>query len=204
MQDIYKVYLDTNIIILGPNSNENHTLVEISKMGKIKLFVSEKVTMERRERSFRQGEIIDKMIGKEKALGEEKFLKVFNEAIKEKERLKKLEKDEIKFWMQVRPENVKSTFRGLTWLGLLGADFIELFDTKNERTLLGELLTTYNIAEADAFHIMEAHSAEMDFFLTWDGNLIKKAKRISWLKPKILTPKVFIKNYILQNNRLTS
>ena len=198
MHDIHKVYLDTNIIILGSNSSENHTLVEMSKKGKIKLFVSEKVEMERRARSFRQGDIIDKIIDKEKTLGEEIFLKVFNEAIKEKERLKKLEKDEIKFWMQVKPENVKSTFRGLTWFGLLGADFIELLDIKNERPLLGELLTTHNIKEADVFHIMEAHSAEMDFFLTWDGKLINKAKSISWLKPKIMTPKAFMKNYVLQ------
>jgi len=58
----------------------------MSKKGKIKLFVSEKVEMERRARSFRQGDIIDKIIDKEKTLGEEIFLKVFNEAIKEKER----------------------------------------------------------------------------------------------------------------------
>ncbi|MFW6172225.1 MAG: hypothetical protein ACOC5T_00570 [Elusimicrobiota bacterium] len=192
MQDIHKVYLDTNVIILGPESNENHKLVEMSKMGIIKLFVSEKVTMERRARSFKQSEIIDKIIRQEKILGEEKFFKLFNEAIKEREKLKKLEKDEVKFWMQVRPENVKSTFRGLTWLGLLGADFIKLFDTKSERVLLAELLTTHNIKDADAFHIMEAHSAEMDYFLTWDDKLIKKTKRISWLKPKVLTPKIFI------------
>jgi len=67
MQDILKVYLDTNIIILGPNSNENHTLVEMSKMGKFKLFVSKKVTMERRTRSFRQGQVIHKIISMEKA-----------------------------------------------------------------------------------------------------------------------------------------
>jgi len=192
MQDIHKVYLDTNVIILGQESNENHTLVEMSKMGIIKLFVSEKVTMERRARSFKQSEIIDKIIRQEKILGEEKFFKLFNEAIKEREKLKKLEKYEVKFWMQGRPENVKSTFRGLTWLGLLGADFIELFDKKSERVLLGELLTTQKIKDADAFHVMEAHSAEMDYFLTWDDKLIKKTKRISWIKPKILTPKIFI------------
>ena len=192
MQNILKIYLDTNITISGPNSSENHTLVEMSKNGKIKIFVSEKVTMERRARSFKQGEIIRKIIDMKGALIEEKYFKLLNEAIEKEKILKKLEKDETKFWMQVRPEYVKSTFRSLVWLGSSWEDFIELLDIKNERTLLGELLTTYNIREADAIHIMEAHSAEMDFFLTKDRKLIKKAERISWLKPKFMIPKIFI------------
>jgi predicted nucleic acid-binding protein len=197
MQNVITVYLDTNIIIRGSASKENQGLIELSKKGKIKLLVSLKVTMERRERSSRQQDRIEKLLRQEKALGKEIFQKLFIEASNEKERLKNIEKEEVKFWMQVRPENVKSTFTGLTSVGLLGPKFIELLDIKNERTLLGELLDCHKISNPDAFHLMEAHSAEMDYFLTWDRKLINKSRQVAWLKPKVMTPSDFMKNILL-------
>jgi predicted nucleic acid-binding protein len=193
MQNVITVYLDTNIIIRGSASKENQGLIELSKKGKIKLLVSLKVTMERRERSSRQQDRIEKLLRQ----GKEIFQKLFIEASNEKERLKNIEKEEVKFWMQVRPENVKSTFTGLTSVGLLGPKFIELLDIKNERTLLGELLDCHKISNPDAFHLMEAHSAEMDYFLTWDRKLINKSRQVAWLKPKVMTPSDFMKNILL-------
>jgi predicted nucleic acid-binding protein len=186
MQIIINVYLDTNIIIKGSASKENHVLIELFKKGKIKLFVSQKVTMERRERSSRQQDRIDQLLRNEKSLGADIFSKLFKEAVNERERFKNLEKAELIFWMQVRPENAKSTFAGLILFGQVGPDLIELLDIKNERKLLGELLDLHKISDADAFHLMEAHSAEMDYFLTWDKKLIIKASQVTWLKPKVM------------------
>lgn len=61
-------------------------------------------------------------------------------------------------------------------------------DIKGEINLLEELLSKYNIDNLDAIHLMTAHSAEIDFFLTWDKKLIKRAKKAEWLKPKVVTP----------------
>jgi len=43
---------------------------------------------------------------------------------------------------------------------------------------------------------MQAHSANMDFLLTWDEKqLVNRAKRVPWLKPEVITPKDFIKKF---------
>ena len=40
---------------------------------------------------------------------------------------------------------------------------------------------------------MEAHSADMDYFLTWDKELLRKANKVAWLKMKTLNPSEFIR-----------
>jgi len=194
-----KVYLDTNIIILGNKLSENEALIKLSKSGAIKLFISQKVTMERKAKLQKQSDRLWKLFYQENNLEKDKYFKLINNAIKKREEYEKVEKDELKFWKQVKPERATSTFAGLTLLGLLGPDIIELFDVKNERILLGELLENYNIKHDDAFHLMEAHSAEMDYFLTNDTRLIRKSKRVPWLKLKVQTTSEFIKNFQLKN-----
>ena len=49
-----KVYLDTNIIILGNRIQENEALIKMTKTGTIKLFVSQKVTMETKAKVRKQ------------------------------------------------------------------------------------------------------------------------------------------------------
>jgi len=195
MSNQAKVYLDTNIVILGKKLPENKVIVELAKSNQIKLFVSQKVTMERRSKSYKQRKAIEKIFKNKHNLPKDKYFKLVNDAIKKKERYEKMEKEESKFWWEVKPENTKSTFEGLTMLGLLGPYFIELFDYKNERALLGELLDNYNIKHDDAFHLMEAHSGGMDYFLTNDTRLIKKSKKVPWLKLKVLTPNKFIEAF---------
>lgn len=187
-----KVYLDTMITIKGPEYPEHHRLIQLSKEGFVKLFVSQKTTLERRARSTKQREKINGILKKEDSLSREKFMEIYSEALDQEKKLRDIEKKEVKFWMPAKPETAKSTFTALTWIGLFGSDLITIYDIKKEIPLFNELLTFYNISEPDAFHLMEAHSDNMDYFLTWDDKLIKKSSRVKWLKPKVLTPKEFL------------
>ena len=183
--DIPKIYLDTMITIKGPEYPEHHKLIQLSKEGLAKFFVSQKTTLERRARSTKQREKIDEILRKEDSVSKEEFTKIYSKAIDQEKKLRDIEKKEVKFWMQAKPETAISTFTALTSLGLNGY----VYDIKNEIPLFRDLLTVHNISESDGFHLMEAHSANMDYFLTWDVNLIKKSSRVKWLKPKVLTPK---------------
>lgn len=187
--DIPKIYLDTMITIKGPDYPEHHKLIQLSKEGLAKFFVSQKTTLERRARSTKQREKIDEILREKDSVSKEEFMKTYSKAINQEKKLRDIEKKEVKFWMPARPETAKSTFTSLTWIGLFGSDLITIYDIEKEIPLFNELLTFYNISEPDAFHLMEAHSANMDYFLTWDVNLIKKSSRVKWLKPKVLTPK---------------
>lgn len=35
----------------------------------------------------------------------------------------------------------------------------------------------------------------MDHFLTWDGNLIKRARKVDWLKAVVETPTEFVQRF---------
>jgi len=156
--------------------------------------------MERHEKSRKQQENVAVILGQENQLGRDKFYELYWSALKKRDELKKLEEKEIEFWRQVRPETMRSTFRGIILLGIQGVDYAKLFDVKNECGLLEDLLTNHNMAKADAFHVMEAHSATVDYLLTRDRKLISKANRVAWLKPKLMTPLEFVKIYETEQN----
>ncbi len=187
-----QVCLDSNVFILGERSPENIKLIDLTEKGIVKLFISEKVSMERQTRSHRLQDDIGQLIREEKKYSQEDFIRVYKAARDRKEKQKKSEEEELNFWRRVKPERTHSTFNGLIWMGFLGEAYINQIDIKKERLLYGQLLDKFHISSPDAFQLMEAHSAGMDYFLTWDKRLISKAKNIIWLKPKVMDPKIFV------------
>lgn len=180
--NIPKVYLDTMIIILGSKSKENRKLIQLSKKGLLKLFISYKVKLEVRARSFEKREEAD----------EDVYNKLYIERIQEMEKFRELERNEWRFWSQAKLERAISTFSGLIDLMGLGEYFVRGLDVKNELKLYDDLIINYGIKIHDSFHAMLAHSANMDYLLTWDNDFIKKANKVLWLKPEVLTPKDFL------------
>jgi hypothetical protein len=77
-------------------------------------------------------------------------------------------------------------------IGILGDEAAKAFDRKNELARGAELIDKYGISQMDAMAVMQAHSLDLDFFLTWDDSLIKKAAKVNWLKPKVITPSDFL------------
>ena len=69
------------------------------------------------------------------------------------------------------------------------------FDVRDELALLTELLETHNVQQTDAMHVMSAHSAEMDFFLTWDRKLVTRARQVPWLHCALETPGEFLRRF---------
>jgi len=96
------------------------------------------------------------------------------------------------FWKDLNLAKPHSTLDTVYDVGILGLKIQYLFDEKKELKLCAELIDKYHLRQMDAMLLMQAHSSGCDFFLTWDGRLIRKAKRAAWLKPKAITPATFL------------
>ena len=96
------------------------------------------------------------------------------------------------FWREIKIDFANCTFNGLISAGLMPHNYLIYMDVKNEIPLLNRLLSKYRIKTADAMYAMVAHSAEMQFFLTWDKKLIRRLKRVPWFKPQAMTPADFL------------
>ena len=110
------------------------------------------------------------------------------------EQIEENDKKEWKFWQEVNFESADDcSFSKLVDYSLNKTEEeILKFDNKGEYQLLDELKMKFKIKDKDSINIMVAHSANMDYFLTWDNDLIKKTKQVLWLKPKVATPFDFI------------
>ena len=196
-KDIPKVYLDTNIIIGGSKRPEHKKLINLALKGVVKLSIGDEVSIEIRKRIFNLRREKDKLFKEEKLYSQEQFMEELNRIVNEKKGAEEQTEVEINFWREVKPERVKNTFRGVMLiLELEGEHKAFMYDTKNEISLLIELIKVFKIDTADALHVMQAHSANMDFLLTWDEKqLVNRAKRVPWLKPDVMTPKDFIKKF---------
>lgn len=196
-KDIPKVYLDTNIIIEGSKRPEHKKLINLALKGLVKLSIGDEVSMEIRKRISNLRREKDKLFKEEKLYSQEQFMEELNRIVNEIKGAKEQTEIELNFWREVKPERVKNTFRGVMFiLEVEGEHRAFMYDTKNEISLLIELIKVFKIGTADAFHVMQAHSANMDFLLTWDEKqLVNRAKRVPWLKPEVMTPKDFIKKF---------
>jgi hypothetical protein len=162
--------------------------------GHVRLFIGPEVSREIRQRIsdlkdkrhelFTAGDKNDPMESAElrKALDEE--IRVLD---------KQLE-GELAFWKDAKPERPKNTFEAIMLiLAVLGLEAAYAYDFKGEIGLVSSLQRDCNIRVTDAFHLMQAHSAKLDYFLTWDRKqLINRAKRATWLVPKVMTPSEFL------------
>lgn len=196
-KDIPKVYLDTNIIIDGSKRPEHKKLINLALKGVVKLSIGDEVSIEIRKRIFNLRREKDKLFKEEKLYSQEQFMEELNRIVNKTKGAEEQTEVELNFWREVKPERVKNTFRGVMLiLELEGEHKAFMYDTKNEISLLIELIKVFKINAADALHVMQAHSANMDFLLTWDEKqLVNRAKRVPWLKPEVMTPKDFIEKF---------
>lgn len=190
-------YLDANILIGGSKRPEHEKLIELSKDGKLRLYYSDHGTLEVHGKVFpkyRQKNLAGLLYRKMESqmLGNPELanavIQLNNAADKEYKDARQAEEDEQKFWVKSGMIPVSSTFTGLMTMGGLNFGLIQAVDVKKELPLLDELIMKYGISDKDAIHIMYAHSASLDYFLTWDSKLINKAAKVDWLRPRAMTP----------------
>jgi predicted nucleic acid-binding protein len=189
------VYLDTNIFIEGAKRPEHHALKDLAIEGHIRLFIGPEVS---REISQQISDLRDQrhtiMVseGKYTARESAELLSVIGDKIK---MLEKQVKSELLFWKDAKPERPKNTFEGIMLtVAVLGLESALAIDFKGEIGFVSSLQRDFNIKVTDAFHLMQAHSARLDYFLSWDRRqLINRAKKVSWLIPRVMTPDEFLK-----------
>jgi predicted nucleic acid-binding protein len=189
------VYLDTNVFIEGSKRPEHHELKDLAIKGRLHLLIGPEVSREIRQQIFdlkdKEHEICvskGKYTLKESAA----LLRAIDDKIKS---LNKQLSSELLFWKDAKPEHSHNTFDAIILtISLFGLEFASAIDFKGEIALVLSLQRDFNIKITDAFHLMQAHSAKFDYFLTWDRKqLINRAKKVRWLIPKVMTPSDFLK-----------
>jgi len=189
-----KAYLDTNVIIRGGKEKENIILKEMALSGGLQLFISPETYSEQQDRSSTHyyGEKA-KASRNYAALKTDKAWETTREATNRQQILDEAEKNEWRFWKGCKITHAKSTFAGLIAMAVIWSEMqLSALDIKGEIPLLTELTRGHKITTMDAMHLMHAHSARIDYFITGDIPLIKKGRKVKWLFPKLFTPKEFI------------
>lgn len=193
MGKVSTVYLDTNIIIGGDKQKEHSIIKELAIKGHIQLFIGPEVSREIRQQISDLKEEKKRLLvddGKHSRQESLEKRRAINEKIKATE--KRLS-TELRFWKDAKPKRPNCTFEGIMTIILAsGITFARALDRKGEIALLSSLRKDFNIKGTDAFHLMQAHSAKLDYFLSRDNDFVKKAKRIRWLCPKAMTPEIFL------------
>lgn len=193
-----RVYLDSNIIILGHKKKEHENLKNLLKEEKITLYISDHVDIEL------HGKVFQKLKEKEDALkiydtflptGNKEIDKAIINNVKEKKdsyyKAREDEKNDRFFWKETHLMPVNSRFAGLWAVGAFDP-YLNSF-IQDELQKVG-ILMNCGVGGKDALHIIQAYCADIDYFLTWDKPLIKKIQKITWLNNlKIMTPNDFLK-----------
>ncbi len=195
--DPMKIYLETTIVIGGGKLPGSDRLKELSKKGKVKLFISGYVSMEVYQgltEVFRQK---NEFLNTHKEHNKDFFAKMNEIRKKQHEREVGLEK-ELNYWKKDCKINYCKSICG----NLIGTPlpFLLAFVTKFyehihlELSRLEQLETKYNIKDLDAVHLMEAQCSKMNWFLTEDKDFLKKrASGIPWLTFKISRLEKFLR-----------
>lgn len=177
-----KIYLDTNILIEGSKRPEHEKLVKLSKQGKLILYFSIKNEVE----MYKKAEILREKWSSISTINSDYF--IFKRAMQDYENAAKSEEVEWKFWDQAKLRRSISTFNSL----MANGTFAAYLDRKNELLLWEQLIIHYKIKQDDTVHLMHAHSAGLNYVLTWDREFIKKSKRVKWLKCIVCTPNDYL------------
>lgn len=188
------VYLDTNVFIDGAKRPEHYRLKNLAIEGRIRLFIGPEVSREIRQQISNLGDERHEVFvseGKYTLNESAELLKVIGDKIKMlEERLR----SELGYWKDAKPERPHNTFEGLmlaAWAR--GIEYALSIDLKGEIRLVSSLQRDFKIKLTDAFHLMQAHSSRLDYFLSWDKRqLINRARRVPWLIPRAMTPDDFL------------
>lgn len=193
------VYLDSNILIGGADRNEHIILKQLSNEGKIALYFSDHTDLELHGRVFPLLRNKDEVLREyEKSIPNNILIQKVSDASSKYEDAKQLEKKDRLFWKDVKLLKTNSRFSRLWTMIQFSPDIYGL--------LIGELnfienLLNFGINDYDAFHLTQAYYGKIDYFLTWDKDLIHKSKELIDInKLKIITPKEFIESKIFYNN----
>lgn len=151
--------------------------------------------MEQYRLSWKLDKQRDEFLSVHKDYDKEFFTKM--EGFRKKEsKLRNQVKEELSYWKNCGIEYCKSTFEGLIHIATVPG-LVQLFankygDINSEILHFGQLQTRYHIKLLDAVHLMQAQSSQMDWFITEDQKLIKKANRVPWLIFKVSTIEDFL------------
>ena len=187
------VFLDTNILIDGSRRPEHHALKELERSRRVKLVASYENRAEQLARSRELRERNHIFWSLYEANKNPSTRELLQQALEVEDRLKASEQAEQDFWREVDLSKPPSTLDAVYDLEILGHSIAKMADEKGELRLAAELVDHHGIRMKDAMLLMQAHSIEADTFLTWDDKLIKKAIKVGWLKPKVMTPAAFLR-----------
>ncbi|MFA6190123.1 MAG: hypothetical protein WC711_01235 [Candidatus Staskawiczbacteria bacterium] len=193
-----KVYLDSNILILGAERKEHEIVKNLSKDGVLILYISDHATVELHGKVFpllREKDIALRIYDKLLPTGSQQIDQIVIDFVNKKriayENARKDEAEEWSYWKGVHLMPVSSKFAAL-W-ATSPYDSRISFYIQDELNLL-EILINSGIDGKDSLHIVQAICGNIDYFLTWDKPLIKRIKKIEWLRDfKIMTPDEFLK-----------
>jgi predicted nucleic acid-binding protein len=189
------VYLDTNIIIGGGRRPEHLSLRDLAKKKLIRLYIGRVVSREIRKQNTDLEKKRQEIIALENKISNKEFVKLMEVNDQQLNLYNTRLHHELEFWREVAPDYPRTTFSEVLFaLDNLGIEYGVALDSKGEIGLVVSLIKDFNIKVPDAFLIMEAHSASIQYFLTWDDQkLIKKAKKVRWLIPQVMSPSDFLK-----------
>ena len=172
-----RLYLDTNVVIRGPEDSEHRQIKRLALDSVVTLFWSPTT---QHEQGARSRKVVSSPLQDKPA--------AVRSSVARREALDQAERAEVDWWRPARLHYPECTFEGLiTMAPLFGG-----WDPTGESRLLTDLLDNHGVKQTDAIHCMIAHSAKMYVFLTWDEKLIKKVATISWLRPCVETPRSFL------------
>lgn len=172
------LYLDSNVVIGAGKRREHSDLKSLAVADRVCLYWSPTGQHEHRARSI---EASKQSIADDPALARAEF--------RRREEVEASEEQEREWWRPAVLHYPHCTFEGL----ILNVGLADLLaDPTGELGKLADLLDNHGIRRNDAIHLMIAHSAKLDRLLTWDEDLIKKARRVTWVRPTVETPAQFL------------
>jgi len=188
------VYLDTNIFIGGAKRPEHHILKDFAIKGRLRLLIGPEGSREIRQQISGLRDKRHKILVPEGKYTFKESAGLLNAIDDEIKSLKKQIGSELLFWKDAKPETPNNTFEGImATLWTAGLEVASAIDFKGEIGLVSSLQRDFNIKVTDVFHLMHAHSARLNYFLSWDRQLINRAKKVHWLIPRVMTPSEFLK-----------
>lgn len=185
--------MDTDVVIKGDKEKDNIALKELALLKAVRLFISPETMSEQQAHSLNH--YFGDQVKADRIYSIIKNDETYKKAKEERQKQEILygsEEREWGFWEECGFEFTKSTFAGLVTLARNGT---KVFDVTGEINLFNILIQKHKIGKMDAAHLMHAHSAKINYFLTYDKALIKKGNKVKWLYPKIFSPRELLKQH---------
>jgi hypothetical protein len=192
-QKIIKVYLDTNLLIHGPEIEGCNKIKDLFYNGMIDLYISVDVKYEQENRS------IDHYFNELRELQENNSFTydMFShgqliDTIKQQNNLKNSEKSEILFWEGCNWKYIITKYDLFSLLSSIDQSYYNHPITKTCNLFLSVLIDKYKISKKDAMHVLHCTLEQIDILLTNDRNFINETRKIPGINFRIMEPKELI------------